>query len=348
MNVYCDESGYTGNDLLNRDQPFFVYSAVSSSDEELINIKDYIYSNYNIQNNEIKGKILVKTVSGKKVIKHIFKNYAHKARIIVHHKKYALAAKIVEYAVEPYLKSNYWFYKSGLNNFIATGLYLAFITNEKSAETLFKDFSNILRNKVHEKENFFNKYSKENPLIEWILELIATNPSRVWAEIQQNQDGLKWILDLTNTSLLGLLSEWGKFNEPLRVICDNSKSLVDDGLTEILQGINSRKANIFGTFIGYQLDGKILYEDSKNNLGIQIADLFSSTVFYCLKNKDEDFSKKILKIVYANCICTPNSFCVIPSIMDENEYKKNKQQIESYLIYMEFILLYAKQNIDNF
>ena len=50
MKIYCDESGYTGADLLEVAQPYFVYSGVKLDDKTTKEIKDYVYKNYNIQN----------------------------------------------------------------------------------------------------------------------------------------------------------------------------------------------------------------------------------------------------------------------------------------------------------
>ncbi|QMW03176.1 DUF3800 domain-containing protein [Spirosoma foliorum] len=111
MKIFCDESGYTGADLLERAQPYFVYSGIKLDDKATGEIKNYIYSNYNIQNSEIKGKLIVNNQKGREVISHIFKRYGKFARIVFHDKKYALAAKIIEYGIEPYLTSSEIFYK---------------------------------------------------------------------------------------------------------------------------------------------------------------------------------------------------------------------------------------------
>lgn len=38
--IYCDESGFTGNNLSDLDQPYFVYADVAITPEEATEIKD--------------------------------------------------------------------------------------------------------------------------------------------------------------------------------------------------------------------------------------------------------------------------------------------------------------------
>jgi hypothetical protein len=62
------------------------------------------------------------------------------------------------------------------------------------------------------------------------------------------------------------------------------------------------------------LKSGIRTESSKNNIGLQIADVFASAVNYALKNKNTEFSKAILKIVHDKCLCNP-TYCIMPGKM---------------------------------
>jgi len=330
MKIYCDESGYTGADLLERSQPYFVYAGVNLNDQITKEIKNYIYSNYQIQNDEIKGKLIVNSSKGRKVIYHIFKNYGKYARIVFDDKKYALAAKIIEYGIEPFLSSNYIFYTSKLNEFLATGLYASFITKDESAESLFADFLLVMRGKISFEESSFNSLSKDNPLIEWLLDIMTNNPEVILDEIKTSEGNPeKWILDLTMTSLLGILTDWSKNGEKLDVTCDNSKVFIDNPVVESFNkmGLIGSRADFLGVKLGFNLVGEIKNADSKDFVELQIADLFSSTVFYCLKNQESKFSKDIMKIVLKDSLCTPETFCVMPKI---NSYKEEFDEKKYY------------------
>lgn len=330
MKVYCDESGYTGGDLLEESQPYFVYSGLNLDSKVTKEIKEYVYSNYNIQNDEIKGKLIVNNTKGRKVIKHIFKKYGKHARIVFDDKKYALAAKIIEYGVEPFLSSNYIFYTSKLNEFLASGLYASFITKDESAESLFTDFLQVMRGKKSFEDSSFQSLSKDNPLIEWLLDIMTHDPEVVLSEIR-TEDGQseKWILDLTMTSLLGILTDWSKDGEEIDLTCDNSKVFINNPIVETFNqmGLVGSRAEFLGIKLGFNLKGEIKTADSKVLVELQIADLFSSTVFYCLKNQDTQFSKDIMKIVLSDCLCTPETFCVMPKI---NSHKKEFEEKKYY------------------
>jgi len=328
MKIYCDESGYTGVDLLEESQPYFVYSGVNLSDKVANEIKTYIFDNYNIQNSEIKGKNLVNNPQGQAVLTHIFEKYSRFARIVFHDKKFALAAKIVEYGIEPYLTSNYFFYVSKFNCFIAIGLYAALITKDKSAESLFEDFLSLMRGRITFENSSFYSLSQSNPLIEWLVDIMTHDPRLILKEIQSKENQpKKWILDLTMTSLLGILSNWSEAGDELEVICDNSKTFKDNPVLEALNqiGLAGKRADFLGSRLGFKLKEKILNADSKDLIGLQIADLFSSTVFYCLKNQHKQFSKDIMKLVEKNCLCKPDSFCLIPEFNTfKIDFEKNK------------------------
>lgn len=333
--IYCDESGYTGNDLLEKNQPYFVYSGVCLDDKTTTEIISYIHNNYNIQNNEIKGKQLVNSEKGRRVIENIFENYANCARVVYADKKYTLACKIIEYAIEPFLESNGWFYGSRLNEYLAIELYFAFITSETSAENIFKELLLILRGKKTLEETTFQHLSINNSIIKWIVDIIGSNPQIVLDEIQDtNGDTLSWILNLTETSLLGILSEWSKNGERLKVTCDNSKIFNDSPLIESLnqRGLNSIFIEYPAGNLGFSLEEEIQTGDSKHFSELQIADIFSSALFYCLKNKESKFSKKILAIVYKECICIPYSFIIVPPLLWYKEL--STKQREDYHIMM--------------
>ena len=340
MKIYCDESGFTGDDLLETNQPYFVYSAVSLTDEILDEIVNYVYNNYNIQNGEIKGKNLVNNKNGQNVVKYIFENYSQYARLVYHDKKYALAGKIVEYAVEPYLKSNFQFYQSKLHIYLASGFYLAFHINDYSAEALFEDFLALVRKKKTYEETIFYSSEKENDFLKWLFDIVSHSPEIMLNEIQHQDENpqTKWILDLTLTSLFGLLTEWSKNGEELEVICDDSKVFKNSSIIKSYNsmGLKNSRAEFLGTTIGFNLKRDIVNSDSKSTIGLQIADLFSSTIFYCLKNMDSDFSKYIMAIVYKKCLCSPETFCIMPTIIEDvKEYDNEK--LLFYRRFMAFI-----------
>lgn len=338
ITIYCDESGFTGANLLESNQPYFVYCGIKLTEEEKIEINSYIRDRHVVQSKELKCTSLLKTDNGKKLILEIFKKYSKHARIIYCDKKYTLACKIFEYAIEPNLKSNYSAYSSGFHVYISNCLYRYFVEQGEDAEQLFRKFLNTLRGEKKESIFDFEHNDINSPVLEWVFDIVKYNPEVFYNEITTEGKIDGWILDLTSTCLWGILSDWGK-NDPLRVICDNSNVFKDNFLLETLNkmGEVGNRTEILDITVGFKLEENIITKDSKLDVGIQVADIFSSTVSYALRNKGDKFSKEILKIMFKNCLCHPATFCVTPDLIEPT-----KKQLEFYSEFMKDIYIHQR------
>lgn len=135
--VFCDESGMTGNDLLDVNQAYFTYASVAISFERAEEIVSRTLRDHRLQGKELKGRQLVRTGRGQRAITSLLSEVCQEARLVMHHKKYALACKFFEYIFEPVLSEhNSIFYAVGFNRFIANMLYLWTLGRPESAEQL--------------------------------------------------------------------------------------------------------------------------------------------------------------------------------------------------------------------
>ena len=57
--IYFDESGFTGNNLLNLNQPAFVYASVAIDPQNASHLHSELVSRFQLQGKEMKGKNLV-------------------------------------------------------------------------------------------------------------------------------------------------------------------------------------------------------------------------------------------------------------------------------------------------
>lgn len=145
MPIYCDESGYTGSNLLVTAQPYFVYAALNAAEKEIDEFYNYLKSKYKFQG-ELKGANLMHTSGGKRAIQELFRRFENNVKIIFHHKKYALACKFFEYTYEPVIANkNSFFYQMRFNRFVAHLFYISFEKSENSAEKVFVLFQDFLR-----------------------------------------------------------------------------------------------------------------------------------------------------------------------------------------------------------
>ena len=67
--LHFDESGFTGNNLLHKQQKIFCYASVECPHQEAQDFVEHIIQKYRIQNGEIKGGRLLKGVKGVKGVK---------------------------------------------------------------------------------------------------------------------------------------------------------------------------------------------------------------------------------------------------------------------------------------
>lgn len=135
--IHFDESGFTGNNLLNKDQKIFCYASVECPHKEAEDFVGYIVGKYNIQNGEIKSGKLLKGVNGKRAVDEIVETYKGRFKVSVSDKKYALAGKIFEYIFEPTIKSvNSLFYEIDFHRFISNMLHVELTVKGAMAESV--------------------------------------------------------------------------------------------------------------------------------------------------------------------------------------------------------------------
>jgi hypothetical protein len=283
--IYCDESGFTGNDLSNKESPFFAFATVATTHPEASQFVASIIKDFNVQAGELKFTNLKRYSRGRKAITKIISEYASHAKICVHEKKYNLACKFFEYSFEPVLaKKSSIFYQLNFNRFISELLYTCFKASTQYSEEIFSEFDSFMRSKNIDDSNYIFrnlKYNDMHPVLEMIIEFCYLNRDVICTELDSLKDCTsgKWILDLSTTSLISLLSEWSQEFSELSVYCDQSKPLIDS--TEFLNSFvgsehvmltEYRKEKFY---FGCNLNKEILFVDSKLYPGIQLADILA-------------------------------------------------------------------------
>tara|TARA_R110000850_G_scaffold88133_4_gene189293 strand:- start:980 stop:2122 length:1143 start_codon:yes stop_codon:yes gene_type:complete len=301
--VYFDESGFTGNRLLDSQQTIFSYAAVVIEDEEATALVDHIIQKYGIQNGEIKGGNLVKKNKGRRALDEILSSLHGKMKVSVSDKKYALAGKFFEYIFEPSLaKINSVFYSINFHKFVSTMLYMDFVSRGAYAEEIFEEFESLMRTGNFDSlKTLFSADStgELSQTLDYILTFAANNKDAVVNELDGyiGEGSGKWSLDLTNTSLYTLLADWGQSYKTLTAYCDKSKPLESD--QELLKAMIGRADKVFSTFgdeeipITFNLTGPIKLVDSKDFAGVQLADAVAAVFSYaCNRENTDQFAVK--------------------------------------------------------
>lgn len=298
VNIYFDESGYTGNNLLNRDQPIFTYASVCADDEEARRYVESAVRRYGVQSGELKGSSLIKFNKGRRAISEILEEFRGRIKVSVSDKKYALAGKFFEYIFEPSISSvNSIFYGVNFHRFISNILYVEFVARGSQAEELFEDFERLMKTgNFDDLDAIFSASRNEemSPILSQIKDFARLNRQAIIDELDgyAGQGAGKWVLDLTNTCLFSLLAEWGREHDELTAYCDHSKPLSQD--QSIFEAMIGRKDKVFSNFSGvespitFNLTGPLNLVDSKVVHGVQIADVVAAAFAYCCDASNQD------------------------------------------------------------
>jgi hypothetical protein len=268
--IFCDESNFTGSDLLNEAQPIFTYSTVYVSENEAENIVKNFLKTLPSQKNrkEVKSSIF-SSPRGKSEGLKLIKSIANKIKLSVVDKKFALAGKFVETIIEPVIQDfNILMYQTGMHLYTANLLYGMHL----KGDNILESFLSAVRKQ--DSQHFI----KENSNHHLFGNYIKRNCSKISQEINLLKAD-KWSLDMTLTSLHTLLSLWyDQERTPLNVIYDPSKPIAAN--MDIIKSFNPKKSNpplkykLLGKEISFEYDLYSIDElDSKNSYGIMLADL---------------------------------------------------------------------------
>ena len=292
--IYFDESGFTGNNLLNKQQNYFAYGSVASDDTEAQQLVTTLIAKYGIQGDELKGSNLVKFNKGRQAIDEIFTHYQGRIKISISDKKYALACNFFEYIFESCISDiSSIFYQVGFHKFIANMLYVEFLARGAGAEQIFEDFENLMRSPnadgLEAVLSSSDHLGSSQPMAQ-IREFALHQANNIRTELALLSDtGVrKWVLDLTNSALFSLLTNWGLEFEQITAICDNSKPLLHE--QSLFDAMIDRKDRQFSSIFGkahpitFNLSDRIQFVDSKFSHGVQLADAVAGAAVYALSN----------------------------------------------------------------
>lgn len=301
--LHFDESGFTGNNLLHKQQKIFCYASLECPHDEARTFVEHIIRKYKIQNGEIKGSNLLKGVRGRRAVDEIVENFKGRFKVSVSDKKYALAGKFFEYIFEPAIADvNSIFYNINFHRFISNILYVEFSVRGAMAEEIFEDFEILMRTGNFEGlKTLFSTSKSEgiSPVMEMICDFASHNKESVVQELDgyAGEGSGKWVLDLTQTALFSLLAAWGQEYDQLTAYCDQSKPLSED--QNIFNVMINREDKHFSHIAGYKspitfnLKEPLNLVDSKTIHGVQLSDAIAAAFAYaCDRDNQDEYAEK--------------------------------------------------------
>lgn len=334
LTLYFDESGFTGENLLSNEQKTFSYASVNITPSEAEALVAKIIAKYKIQNGELKAVKLIRRDKGKQVILEILEEIQDKIRISIHDKKFALTAHFFEYVFEPVLaKKSLIFYQQDFHKYISNALYISLITNDELTNKIMIIFEQLMRKKelshldeiISLPENS-KKNSEALEFLKKMLIFIDVHKEIIYDEIK---DLSSWTIDLSQTSLHSLFSEWGIEGSEITAYCDNSKPINES--LDWFEHMKGQKEIIYSPFelsdgcrapITYNLK-EINMVDSKEYAGVQLADIVATASTYSIQLHQEadEYIEKLRSILIPKAIYAS----VVPDYEQINLMEKKVQ-----------------------
>ena len=321
IDIYIDEAGNTGQDLMNLDQIVFVLASNNFSADEINTLASLFEDK-----TELHFKKLKDSDKGRNsIIQFLNHPLINEERIICStiHKEYATVAQIVDQIIEPVLyDNNIDIYQYGQNiamtNFIIH--FGNFFWDKVCYKAMLHSFIEMMRKKTENCISEFYKNakclfnsakSKERRLLEPILD-----SEKQIAEILKGVD--KFTIDVTLSSFYILSDLWHKkTNKKLNIIQDSSKQIeYYQEYIDFTKALNIPKQEIgFGSrkmTFPTQIE-KIELVDSENYLGVQISDLIASSLAFMYSNKNDKQKKLVAEIQKSKLVQLSNYHTVWPN-----------------------------------
>jgi hypothetical protein len=344
IKTYLDESGNTGKNLLDANQPFFTLGAVLIDDSNLSEVENRFSSipvNLRDEQGEIKGNNIVyyDEVLALELVAEFLPQCANMFFFSVLEKKFMIAAQIVDNYFD-YVYNDQtdvtWTYKNSkkidLANFFYDKLSIETLTNahnaflSKSIQQINFSFNQIT-NEIKEVKNDFDVASLMNGA-EKHLQPLTDNLTAVNKKHTLARGVPKNTLSTPNVTtyfeLIGRIEIYLAEKElPSILIFDNSEQyniIFKELLDKMIKAPRKKIAISESEFLQFGFTHLIEYriEESNLSVGLQFADILSSTVNHVftkiLLKKDEDLTQEdilLTSFVYLFSTNSPSGYWTV-------------------------------------
>ena len=306
--IFCDESGFTGTNLLDEDQPSFSYVSNNFSKEEaleLLAIFDTGQTKSEVKFSKIKKLKDVALRYEKFFTSEILTN--DRIVISLYNKEFYLITKFVDTIIEPILyRQGYDLYKDRMN--LKTSLFLYFVLQKQRKDKIdfLNSFNNLIRYQNVENleefklisQNLMDKTNNEK------LKNILAEYHDVSTDIILKDISADKMYDTITTAIYEHINVWGKrknlYNinvdketKLLDLYIDHTKSLAHESFADCIKNM---KANVGDRIekIGNLKEKYLLplpvqnynLVNSKDFIQIQVSDLLAGYYCYVYNNKN--------------------------------------------------------------
>lgn len=283
LEIFCDESGYTGPDLLHNQQPHFTYSGVALSTGEAREIIARIRRDHLLADPELKATDLVASEPGRRALMDVLRAVEGRFVFVLFHKRLGLCGKVFEYLYEPvFLDGVKLLYERNLHRFVTMYGFMAHQAGDPFTTEALRQFQAFMRSReVGDAPLLFSEaaLTDESPFSS-ITRFARGYRDRILADLRAGPRAKDPALDLGASGLWSILTKFGERGRALAVTCDNSDltqavaARLSGGSDDL--GIRRARSLLSNPEISeYDLARPIIFADSKASAGLQIADLIA-------------------------------------------------------------------------
>ncbi|MBU0514626.1 MAG: DUF3800 domain-containing protein [Proteobacteria bacterium] len=291
--VFIDECGYTGEDLLNSDQPVLVLASLKLSEDACKDYKQRYFSR--IRAAELKHTSLARRSRQQQMVIDFISGLAdHNSAVdfYIAHKKYVLVTKIVDWMIEPLAYNNgYDLYHQGTNITLSNEFYCVIpsLMSMDFFDDFLSRFQSMMRRRTRKSYDQFFKIVLADQYPEKVDHLFD------YLKYYHLRGGYRRIktlptkaLEVSDSCAFTMMGSWSeKSSDDLCLIHDNSRNMLE--MRSIWEKIWS--ADIEEMEVGHDRRrirfplriAETRIEDSKDWAGLQLVDVLAGAMVRCLR-----------------------------------------------------------------
>lgn len=290
--MFLDESGFTGEQLLDPDQPVLVLATIFRAESECAALKRQVFAD--VRATELKHAALSRRAKHQAMVGELVRQLAadpSRVKFSIAHKKYALVTFMVDWLVEiPMHEDGVDLYHQGANLSLANLLFYALPTLGGAAffEDLLHRFQAMMRLRTYETyEAFFRPLFRDTKMeqLEDALTYVRAFHVHPRCGFERLRELPPKALSLPFTCAMALMGRWrSDLTEPFVLIHDSSSemvreremwdALVDPSVAPALVGYDRRTVQF------PLLVAETRFDDSRNWCGLQVADVIAGALAY--------------------------------------------------------------------
>src|SRR5579884_192300 len=302
--IFMDESGYTGDDLLNTDQPFFTLATFSCSEQKCQEYRTAFFNK--VEGAELKHFKLMRNRLGRDMILEFLKEISQTPELVKIHvvnKRYELVRKIVDLIVKPAMReSGNDLRIKGEDISLTYSMYtmLPQLAGQGFFEDLLRHFQTMMVRLNHDSyHEFFDplfdgrypqlRDKKEQERLDQLLEFIKRGHTAIGYDLVDQHEQVAHSMGISHSRPLdpalsatfSLLGSWKKeVAGEIVLIHDTSSRMAEtiNLLQSFIHPFPPSELSQMGSIVG-----EIYAQDSNNCLGLQFADILAGATSKWLK-----------------------------------------------------------------